>query len=102
VKTEEGPGLAVAWEEAVARLAAFGWARAPRAFDENLAAQFGQDDDRQWHVAGDEGVVRQHVIGSYTPFAQAPATVRAIGDDLVTHLSAAAGRQGLPPVPRFN
>lgn len=102
VNAEKGPRLAVAWSEMVAALATHGWARAPQALDDALARRLAEDDGRQWRTAGDKGVVRQHVIGSYRPFAEAPAAVRAVGDEVVGRLSAEAGRQGLVPVPPFN
>lgn len=91
--------LVVAWADAVAGLAIRGWARAPRALDEGLAARLADDDGRQWRIAGDEGVVQQHVIGSYTPFVGAPAVVRAVGDELVARLSAEALLKELPEIP---
>ena len=72
VNAEKGPRLTVAWADMVAALAAQGWARAPQALDDALAKRLAEDDGWQWHTAGDEGVVRQHVIGSYRPFAEAP------------------------------
>ncbi len=99
---EDGSTLAIKWDEAVAELATCGWARAPHAIDKTLAAELAKDDGRRWRVAGDEGVVRQYVVGSYTPLAQAPAIVGAIGDEVVARLSAAAERQDLPALPRFD
>jgi hypothetical protein len=102
VHAEKGPRLAVAWPDTVAALAAHGWAFAPQAVDDALAGRLAEDDGRQWRTSGDEGVVKQHVIGSYSPFAESPPAVRAVGDELVACLSAEAERQGLIPVPPFN
>lgn len=98
----EEPVLNVCWEQAAHGLATRGWARAPEAVDASMAARLGEDDGRTWRIAGDEGVVRQHVIGSYSPFSEALPVVRAVGDRLVTGLCVAAEAQGIPPVPSFN
>jgi hypothetical protein len=98
----EQPTLTFSRDEAVSGLATRGWARAQEALDGTLTAQLAEDHGREWHVAGDEGVVRQHVLGSYTPFAKAPPVVRAVGDRLIAGLSSAAEQHGLPTLPRFN
>ena len=94
--------LKIPWDDAVLELASRGWARAPEAVDEVLATRLAEDDGRQWHVAGEEGAVRQHVIGSYRPLLEAQPIVRAAGEALVTGLSTAAVGKGLPVVPAFN
>ncbi len=67
-----------------------------------VADRLGDDDRRQWRLLGDEGGVRQHAYGAYLAFAEARPAVRALGDTLVAGLSDAAGRAGLPVLPRFN
>jgi len=96
------PVLNIDWDQAVSDLAACGWARAPHALAASEADRLGDDNGRTWTVAGDEGVVRQHVIGSYTPYAEALPVVRAVGDHLIAGLSAAAWRHTQPVLPAFN
>jgi hypothetical protein len=94
---EDPPALRAPWPEVISALVAAGWARAPRAVDPALAARLGEDDGRVWRLAGDDGVVRQHVLGSYTHYHEALPLVRAVGGCLVAGLSAEAGRRDLPP-----
>lgn len=102
VTTGESVTVNVPWNEVVSALATCGWARAPEAVDAALGEALMVDNGRQWREAGDEGVVRQHVIGSYTPFDEALPVVRAVGDRLVAGLTAEARRQGLAEIPAFN
>ena len=97
-----GPVLNVDWGQAVTDLVGRGWACAPRALAAAGAAVVAEDDGRTWHVAGDEGGVRQHVIGSYSPYADALPAVRAVGDQLVAGLTSIARQRGLPSIPAFN
>ncbi len=96
------PVLNIDYDQAVSDLAACGWARARHALATSAADLLGEDNGRTWIVAGDEGVVRQHVIGSYTPYAEALPVVRAVGDQLIAGLSAAARRRARPSLPAFN
>ncbi len=74
----------------------------PTAVGPELTERLGADDRRQWRLLGDEGMVRQHAYGSYLHIADALPAVRAVGDQVVGGLSAAARRRGLPAVPAFN
>ena len=97
-----GPVLNIDWDQAVTDLVGRGWTCAPRALAAAGAALVAEDDGRTWHVAGDEGDVRQHVIGSYSPYADALPAVRAVGDQLVAGLTSIARQRGLPSIPAFN
>jgi hypothetical protein len=96
------PVLNIDYDQAVSDLAACGWARAPHALPAGAADLLVEDNGRTWTVAGDEGVVRQHVIGSYSPYAEVLPVVRAVGDQLIAGLSAAARKRGRPAPPGFN
>jgi hypothetical protein len=90
------PVLSIDCDRALSDLAACDWARARHALAAGDAGLLAEDNGRTWTVAGDEGVVRQHVIGSYTPYAEARPVVRAVGDQLIAGLSAAASKRGWP------
>ncbi len=90
------PVLNIDYDQAVSDLAACGWARAPHALAASAADLLAEDNGRPWTVVGDEGVVRQHVLGSYAPYAEALPVVRAVGDQLITGLSAAASKRAWP------
>lgn len=96
------PVLNIDYDQAVSDLAACGWARAPHALAASAADLLAEDNGRTWTVAGDEGVVRQHVIDSYAPYAEALPVVRAVGDQLIAGLSAAASKRAWPLLPAFN
>ena len=96
------PVLNIDYDQAVSDLAACGWARAPHALAASAADLLAKDNGRTWAVAGDEGVVRQHVIGSYTPYDEALPAVRAVGNQLIAGLSAAASKRARRPLPAFN
>ena len=96
------PVLNIDYDQAVSDLGAYGWALAAQALPAGSGDLLAEDNGRTWTVAGDEGVVRQHVIGSYTPYAETLPLVRAVGDQLIAGLSAAATKRARPSLPAFN
>ncbi len=99
------PGMLVLnidYDQAVSDLVACGWARAPHALAGSAVDLLAEDSGRTWRLAGNEGIVRQHVISSYTPYAEARPAVRTVGDQLIAGLSAAATEQARPSLPAFD
>src|SRR5438270_342221 len=98
----DGALVKIAWEDVVSELEHRGWASLQGAVSSELVAHLADEDGRQWRLLGDEGVVHQHAFGSYTPLSEARLTVRRLGTELVSGISAIAARRGLPAPPVFN
>lgn len=60
------PVLNIDYDQAVSNLAARGWARAAQTLPAGSGDLLAEDNGRTWTVAGDEGVVRQHIIETGT------------------------------------
>ena len=94
--------LRIPWCEVVALVAERGWASVAGAIGPALIDELSTDERREWRVHGDEGVAHQLLYGAYLPLLEARPPVRQLAQGLMTGLSEAASRRGLPPVPAFN
>jgi len=91
------------WNSATDAVLARGWARLTEAVPDGLVSRLVDTPRPEWHeLPEEEGVVRQHGLGSFLPVVEAAETVRNLADEIAASLTGAGAVHGLPRVPAFD